>query len=586
MRRHRSLVVVAVLLAAVVPSAARAGATADRPRDFQPVVLTGADLPALAGPAAKAIAPNAASDGESLRHSGEDDTLWVVPPTTNPPVLPSSLFVFRWDGAAFEQVPFQVDERFERYLRVGPFLSDQASVQQRIVAGKDALELSYAFDQEPWRKTAGTCEATYRDPDHVTTADPQPLFDTDDEIAFLFRDAGEAAPAGAPLPPGVWPGAHEVRITDPLDRSTRAVYVFTSPSLAPAYTAANGYVSYQRDADADRYVVALGPNPRNPGPTGPVCDDTGAIVADSVARLPKDGATVTSARYQFRYEGRWLFTSLQVAGPSGSYGPDLVDHFKGRTLSTSNDANTGVGAFEDEYWWNNTSILLGERAGPVRVIRESWGAASGANVTKLEVFYPELIEYRLNYRVHAIAGVWVYWDYNRGAATTYFNRMHPPGVPIDGRDDEIAGNLDLDVSGMHESVDVPDPTHQPLFPFGSWEEVSGPAGALVYLLENRTPLFPGYVIPYYRDDGCFDDGTGDDPGPTRSGLPCGEGQGAYGDHGLSIGNGQSHNDLLPASYANGLFVWSQFVLPPGAGNVGESFASAAAAPLVVSVSTR
>ena len=37
---------------------------------------------------------------------------------------------------------------------------------------------------------------------------------------------------------------------------------------------------------------------------------------------------------------------------------------------------------------------LGERSGPVRTIRETWGADSGTNVIRREVFYRDQVQYR------------------------------------------------------------------------------------------------------------------------------------------------------------------------------------------------
>ncbi|MDP1774996.1 MAG: hypothetical protein Q8K94_00100, partial [Moraxellaceae bacterium] len=49
----------------------------------------------------------------------------------------------------------------------------------------------------------------------------------------------------------------------------------------------------------------------------------------------------------------------------------------------------------------------------------------------------------------------------------------------------------------------------------NWEQVSakGNNGSLVYIfaLKGATSLVNPLVIPYYRDDACLDDGTGDDP---------------------------------------------------------------------------
>ncbi len=54
-----------------------------------------------------------------------------------------------------------------------------------------------------------------------------------------------------------------------------------------------------------------------------------------------------------------------------------------------------------------------------------------------------------------------------------------------------------------------------------WNETAGPWGTIVdrYQVDQATDLTPGGVaqsmaaLPYYRDDSCFDDGTGSDPGP-------------------------------------------------------------------------
>ena len=53
-----------------------------------------------------------------------------------------------------------------------------------------------------------------------------------------------------------------------------------------------------------------------------------------------------------------------------------------------------------------------------------------------------------------------------------------------------------------------------------WSEEGGPYGAIVDRIHAEpTDLTPGgaaqslAAVPYYRDDACFDDGTGSDPGP-------------------------------------------------------------------------
>src|SRR5207244_786206 len=165
--------------------------------------------------------------------------------------------------------------------------------------------------------------------------------------------------------------------------------------------------------------------------------------------------------------------------------------------------------------WEGNNARLGERAGPVRAIRESWGADSGTNVTKTETFYRDVITYHYHVRVHPIPpdGLYTSWDYNRGVVSKYYNTIKPDGVDINGMNDDT-GNVD-GVFGMPAYFDAPDPTFNAPTAVLNWEEVSGASdnGSLVYIVEIKgaTTAENPAVVPYYRDDSCLDDGTGDDP---------------------------------------------------------------------------
>jgi hypothetical protein len=69
-------------------------------------------------------------------------------------------------------------------------------------------------------------------------------------------------------------------------------------------------------------------------------------------------------------------------------------------------------------------------------------------------------------------------------------------------------------------VDVFDPTFSQANTALDWAQVSGPYGTIADRYKQETPdVTPGglaqsvVAVPYYRDDSCFDDGTGTDPGP-------------------------------------------------------------------------
>jgi Bacterial Ig domain len=513
-RRH-TLVLTAglAMTCATAPAAAQA---VDVAREAEPVILSGADLPAWSGPAATVVCqpyPSGALTGARDAHNG----VTVAPPATGAAV--DQIAAYRWDGTQYVEIPVQVDQRYFYCL------SNPAS-GFAFYSGTDK-ELTYAWDVESWKKIAGTCSGEL--PAGVGTApDPVPTLDDDDEIAFMASDAGPLAPAGTPPPSGAT-ATQAVAVLDPLNpASVRYVYLVRRPG-GSSFDAASGYVSYVRDPDADQWIdrysftatdpEKLGSSNTSYGPNlqGTVCDPDGTV-RDSTDRFLRDGLTVQSASYRWRASGRWMVRELQVAKPGqpGVYGPDLIDRWKGRAFQQSPDSTISLVGFEDEQVnWEANSALLGERTGPVRAIREVWGADSGTNVTKTETFYRDAITYRYHVRVHPIPpdGLYTSWDYNAHVVAKYYNVLNPDGADIDGVNDD-AGNVD-GVGTFPAFFDVPDPTFSPPTAILQWEEVSGAGdfGSLVYVIELKgaTTVVNPAVVPYYRDDACLDDGTGDDP---------------------------------------------------------------------------
>jgi hypothetical protein len=509
-------------------------------------------------------------------------------------------------------------------------------------------ELTYAWDVEAWMKIAGTCTSDYP-AGFGPKPDPVPTLDDDDEIVFMASDAGPQAPPGALAlaPPGTSDG-HGVAVIDPLDQTTKFVYLFLKPG-GSSFTTANGYVSYVRDASADEWIdkcsfrddspEKLGTSNTSYGPnlSGTVCRTASSApggcpnVADgtprpSTDRFVRDGVTVNSDSYRWHASGRWMVRSLQVAKPGqpGVYGPDLIDRWKGRAFQQSPDSTISLVGFEDEQVnWEANDALLGERAGPVRAIRENWGADSGTNVTKTETFYRDAITYHYHVRVHPIPpdGLYTSWDYKRGVATKYYNRLKPDGVDIDGVNDDT-GNVD-GLFGMPAYFDGPDPTFNVPSAVLNWEQVSGANdfGSLVYIVEIKgaTTAENPAVVPYYRDDSCLDDGTGDDPVPRpwpgeasddtrvlngycaaagkpngchvcRSATdpgPCdvdcklGQTQGAYASHGIHyFFSSDTDNAASPEVLTEIDAQQWQFTVPTAAPtNVGEPYGNVVVAPL-------
>ena len=558
-----------LLLSAVVPAAADAAMGAapslpsvpvlSGPRTAAPVVLTGKQLPALSAPAPVPL--------RALYTDTEDRASFVPPDSSaGANVATDSLAVFAWRDGGFVEMPAQVDERFWRFL-------SNPGGESGELSGFDT-ELGYVFDTEGFRRTAGICYASFPD-GPVTTPDPVSGFDDDDELAFMARDAGAAAPANAT--PVTGRVAYEVAITDPGTSQQLFAYVVLAPGRTHTFGA--GYVSYSRDEYADRYLGARGgegipDGTRCTGADSANDDGSGPVVASTGPRRPRDVATFASDRYSFHFGGRWKPDGLQVADPAGDYGIDLLDQWKGRAFQQAPEQAVSIG-FIGEKAWEESSVLLGERVGPIRAMRETWGAKSGTNITRLFTMYDRFLTDTINLRVHPIPpdGVYSMWDHNKGAVSTYYSPMVPAGVPIDGQNDEALGNLDVGVGTPAEShYDIADPTTQPYSAVEQWEEVAGENGSVVYYTRTPRPT-AALITSYYRDDANFDDGSGADPA-TR--------QGSFGTHGLHI-YATADTDNTPFGFAADELqvVTSQYPLVGDAGNVGEAYAAVERRPLTV-----
>jgi hypothetical protein len=536
-------------------------------RETDPVVLTGAEFPTWAAPADVTVkAPD--TGGPECQGLGNDCThnTYEDPDLSTQAVLDSEgvpvdrLLAYRFDGAEFSQIPFQVDEVFTRYLSNNASgFSFYSMVDQHT---------TYAFEREGFRWTeSATDDACLAAPASDVATDPVPGLDTLDELVFMARDAGEQISSDATLPEGI-EEVYEVAVVDP-HRPESPGYVYVALAAedgpAPAFDASNGYVRYERDADADVFLFSQS-SYRDYGnaPHGAWWDPaSGTCRTDELRqRRPGDQATVATPRYRFRYEGRWLMTELQVSADAAgdwTYGTDLVDRWKARAFQQRPGGETPCcGYEEEENNWGGSSQLLGELSGPVRTIRETWGADSGTNVVRRETFYRDEIRQKTYLRVHPIPpidGIYAQWDHNAGAVETYYNPHVPDGVAIDGRNDEVFGNTYLHLSAegilldgddsvsdlirdindgtplvigdpepgrcsdcVSNDVDTADPLFSGPNALLAWEQIAGPHGTLVtrWSSEDVTPggaAHAPFALPYYRDDACFDDGTGADPGP-------------------------------------------------------------------------
>ncbi len=236
-------------------------------RASDPVVVTGAQVPRLAG------------------------------------ADPQGVVAFSWDGTAWHQIPVQVDERDHVSPGVIYHLAP-ADYPKRY--GTSTLYTIPVYTP-PRALTAGyTASSTYTPPDS------DPGVDADDEISVLADDTGVATTATAP--DGVDAGSRtQLLVTDPLTGGTGYVYLFTGSTLTGggAGTTGVGY-AFSLDSGDYRATYRIGPGAQPPN--------------DANGPNPEH-STVTTANYTLGFGDRWLNDSLRVTAPAAG-GSELLDRSK------------------------------------------------------------------------------------------------------------------------------------------------------------------------------------------------------------------------------------------------------------------
>ncbi|MEP6625248.1 MAG: hypothetical protein ABJC79_12445 [Acidimicrobiia bacterium] len=424
----------AALAVGLLSTGSPAAATTALGRPADPVVLTGADLPKLVnGPRGNIVG-------------------------------------FRWSGTAWVQLPIQIDER--ALVNFGKVYNNPSA--------------SF-YDSSP----ALVTDLVYTGANTFTGNDPDPKFDSNDELAFMARDAGVLAPSGT-NPAGTTASTGvRVKITDPLDANAEGyVYLYRKAVGSPLKQgAATKYVKYTFKLLSGGYKTTYktinGPNPEN--------------------------TTFTGATYRHHFSDRWLSDQLVVTAP-GATGVDLLDRHKvlfsptecGRSEDTF-DKTTPYGSAEGAFVTN--------KVGPIRVIRSYVGANSGPSTQRTHVFYDQREDIRTDLRVHPIGSIMDFFDYSPAASgMTYRNDFNQGGLTVDG---------------------VPD---SPVAGVSSWEQITGAQGTINQVQTQQTSFAPPTVQAYYLDDS-----TPSDPQCTGDAF-------AYGASGTYI-----HSDIPNTDPAHGAF---------------------------------
>lgn len=350
---------------------------ADLERPDEPVVLTGAQLPGLAGAA------------------------------------PSEVVAFAWDGSTWHQVPVQVDERDD--VPVGQIYHLPTSSWPKF------YNTSTPFTMNVYTPPAAPATG-YSSLDTYTPTDSNPDLDSDDEVVFMASDTGKSS-TGAAAPAGVDAASRsQVTVSDPLDPG-KVGYVTlfrsTQPSLTGGSAGGTGVTnSFALNSGTYKATYKMGNSSLAPNNTWGFNPET---------------TTISTPAYTLGYADRWLNDSLSIV-QSGASGQDILDRSMYyvpagcfRTEDTFDGADDGEGAF------------VVSLAGPVRAIRSVFGANSYKFTLKTDLFYPRRQDTIINLQGHAgIPSYGTAIDLSTGlSGMTYVDPRNSGGLPIDGVSDSF-----------------------------------------------------------------------------------------------------------------------------------------------------
>ena len=302
-------------------------------------------------------------------------------------VAPASIVAFKFSGTSWIQIPVQIDEVVIKDIK--------APYGPNTCLGQSDQNIAWNI---PF----------YADANTFTGADTDPLFDNDDELVFMAKDAGSRTTT-CNYPAATLPNTLcELTVKDPVTNAVWGyVYLFKqngtlNPSAGISYvnynfTYANNYLS--------TYNVCSGQN-------------------------NNENSTITTSRYFMRFTGKWIEEELKITA-GNSTGVDILDRHQAFVAINN--------CFRSENTFSSAEgPVVTSKSGPVRAIRSVMGTNSGV-FTQLTILFTESrVDYIHNFRVHPIGGFYDVYDLNANATgMQYYNNQNQAGATINGIQDII-----------------------------------------------------------------------------------------------------------------------------------------------------
>ena len=335
---------------------------------------------------------------------------------------PGQIVGFKFANNTWTQIPIQVDEKA---------LLDIVTPYGPLAAG------------EGYPPSSSNPKITfYCDANTYVGADPITTFDSDDELVFMVKDAGEKSNGTYPL--GVVVGScQQITITDPLG-GVGYVYLFQNGgSLQQG--AGVSYITY----------------------TSNLASTPGFPANKNIVNL--ENTSIVTSKYTWHFSAEWVSDEFKIVVGNNT---DLLDRYK------SFFSNSSCLRHEDAFSAAENAYATA-KAGPIRAIRSYMGANSGPLTQRTHIFYEGRQDIATDLRVHNIVSIYDAFDYNSAAnGMIYRNNLNTNGVTINGQQDAVtSGDL-------------------------TWEQVSGTPGTISILHRRTTTLSSGEATftSYYDDN--------------------------------------------------------------------------------------
>jgi hypothetical protein len=363
------------------------------------------------------------SQSSTLNRPNDPVVLTGAQLSTFSSLQPNQIVGFKYVNGTWTQIPIQVDEMalLDIVIPYGP-LASQAGYPPSPSNPKILM---------------------YCDPTTFTGNDPNPNFDSDDELVFMAKDAGGQSDGSTPQ--GVVVGTcSEVLITDPLG-GVGYVYLFQNDgSLQQG--AGVSYVTYTSNLSST--------------PGFPVNADI----------TNNENTLITTSKYSWKFSAEWVSDEFKLIIGNNT---NLLDRYK-------NFFADGNCIRHEDAFSAAQNAYVTVKAGPIRVIRSYMGAVSGPLTQRTHWFYEGRQDIATDLRVHNINSIIDAFDYNSNAnGMIYRNNLNPNGVTINGQPDVVTlGAL-------------------------QWEQVSGNQGTISILHRNITNIVTptdGNFTSYYDDN--------------------------------------------------------------------------------------